>query len=287
MPYVVKGKHFVKRIMPPNSSQLSLNGKCKVLTLGHRVYFERYRIHHTFITTIFKGRYDMSPKKQPPDSETCGIMIPIGVLLIVYLGTGIIFLLIPVFVLIITLLSSLNINRAIHRKKAVSQQITNDTIESYPQEPIYDQWQRKEEGTSLGILIPIFIIGLFYVQTGFSWPFLIPLFVLVTILIGDLVGDHKRGKRVRTALTESQGRTLSEVAYGEGLSEDQAIKETIHEKRLGNLDVWFDPSTGEIVDNRVHAESSTSARRSCIYCGFSLRDDDRFCPYCGAPIRVE
>ncbi|MGV9103386.1 MAG: zinc ribbon domain-containing protein [Candidatus Thorarchaeota archaeon] len=27
--------------------------------------------------------------------------------------------------------------------------------------------------------------------------------------------------------------------------------------------------------------------RACEYCGFKLKEDDRFCPYCGAPIKAE
>ncbi|MCF2138348.1 MAG: zinc ribbon domain-containing protein [Candidatus Thorarchaeota archaeon] len=229
---------------------------------------------------------ELPNKKQNGKEDAGGLIIAIGVLFIVFLGIHTIYLLIPIFVLVIVLISTLTTENKIKARTSERHRVSDVSYaNSYTEKPIYDQWRRKEKGVSLGLLIPIFILGMFFMNADFSWPFLIPLFVLVTIFFGDLVSDRRRGERVRTVLTESHGRTLSEIADGAGLPEDQVIQQVVHEKRRGTADVWFDPATGVATDEHFRDQVERPARGTCVYCGFALRDDDRFCPYCGAPIR--
>ncbi len=215
-------------------------------------------------------------KRNDSSEETIGLLIPIGILFIVFLGTGVIFILIPIFILLTVLGSTLVAKSRIHRSK-----------EHPPEKPIYDQWRKKEEGISIGILIPILILGWFFVRSGMSWPFLIPLFVLVMVFFGDLAGEARRSKRVRTVIDTGQGRTLSEIADSAGVREDQAILQVVHDKRRGQSDVWFDPSSGTVAERPTRVDETRPTKMGCVYCGFALREEDRFCPYCGAPIRMQ
>ncbi len=224
---------------------------------------------------------------QSTTDELWGLLIPIVVLVIVFFGTGVIYLFIPVLVLVLVLLFALVNEGGMGSMTSEQPLILGGFGQKESSErPMYEKWKRKEEGVSVGLLIPIFILGILFMTSGGSWALLIPIAVLVIVFAGDAVSDKRRGERVRAVLSDGHGRTLSEIADGAGMPEAQVIPRVVHEKRRGRADVWFDPMTGVATDQSTRVTSEAPSRASCAYCGFALRDEDRFCPYCGAPIRV-
>ncbi len=219
------------------------------------------------------------------EHDSWSLLIPIGVLLIVTLGTGVPWLLIPIFVLTIVLISSLSEERKMSRiaGRGHTVSVGNDTYK-----PIYDQKRQKEEGFSCGTLIPIgFMIWLIYVS-GLSWPLLIPLFVLFFVFLRGFILSVRGRSEVVERLTTSYGASVDEIADSVGIPTDRARQHIVHEKRRGAVNVWFDPITGASVPGTppTAERASSDSRTGCVYCGFALRPEDRFCPYCGAPIKI-
>jgi hypothetical protein len=223
------------------------------------------------------------------------LLIPIGVLVIVFLGTGVIWMMIPIAVLVCVFFGAYNEDRKIGRQRREMRPINETRSGGYvdgpsqdsgwtTSKPIYERRTQKDQGVSLGILIPIFILSWIWVTGGFSWPILIPIFVLSLAFLGS-VFERTRGRaHVKEQLTRRDIRTVHDIADRAGIPEEQARRHIVHEKRRGESEVWFDPSTGEISSTPVTASGESSV--GCPYCGFALKSEDRYCPYCGAPIRA-
>ncbi len=228
--------------------------------------------------------------------ESIGILIPIGVLLIVMIGTGVPWLLIPIGVLTIVLLTNFNEQRKIRSRQSdvdywsapPESGITSGSMAEHPSytlRPIYDQQKRKDEGVAVGLLLPILFMLGFFLWTG-AWPFLIPLFVLGIIFLSSLANQNKTRSDVIRALEYDDARTVEEIADSSGVPPEKVRWHIVHEKRSGDADVWFDPQTGSRSETPSPSYESAAIQKGCPYCGFALKDEDRFCPFCGAPVRV-
>jgi hypothetical protein len=217
------------------------------------------------------------------ESESWPLLIPIGVLLLVFIGTGVFWILIPVFVLFCVFFGSLNEDKKIQRAGySYSEGITQPTQEK----PIYDRKKQKDEGIAFGILIPVAILLWLFFES-LSWIFLIPVFFLLWSFFESVLKNLRGQSDVRDMLRRGDARTIPEISSRTGLPEEQVRRHIVREKRSGSSDVWFNPSTGERMSIPMNTSGASSARTGCRYCGFALRDDDRFCPYCGAPIKAD
>jgi hypothetical protein len=213
------------------------------------------------------------------DENSYGLLIPIVVLLIVMYGIGEPWLLVPIGILSLIFIANLFENQRIRSRRQTSEPVAEDI------KPIYDQKKRKDEGVTCGSFIPIIILGWLYVQTR-SWPFLIPLFVLTIVLIGTLY-DQIRGKTEVREELDKEVHSISDISDRTGLPEEKVRRHIVTEKRKGTTDIWFDASSGEITSAPIQdAKESTERKVGCAYCGFALKPHDRFCPFCGAPIRA-
>lgn len=226
-----------------------------------------------------------------------GLLIPIIVLLIVMFGIGEPWILVPIVILTIILISGMSEEkkiksreREIDRRKGPEPQTYSSGYTPEPRvvesKPIYDQKKRKEEGVTCGTFIPIIIIGWLYLQTR-SWVFLIPLVILVFGLLETLYNQVRGKSEVREEIRKVAGGSVSDISDRTGLPEEKVRQHIVADKRSGATDVWFDPSSGEMTSSPLRAVGEQTEKKvGCTYCGFALKPDDRFCPFCGAPIRV-
>ncbi|UCH05615.1 MAG: hypothetical protein JSW05_05475 [Candidatus Thorarchaeota archaeon] len=228
-----------------------------------------------------------------------GILIPIAVLVIVMVYTGVGWIMIPIGILVIVFFSEAAERRRIDsRRREIDYwkapqpgtQVSGYVPEGSPMDtkPIYDRTKRKDEGVAFGTLIPIFIMGWLYISTD-SWVFLIPLAVLVISFLGSIANSRRGSAEVRDEIQRGDARTVGEIADRTGMPEERVRRHIVRDKRSGTSDVWFDSSTGEAVPSpiRVVEPEPVVSGAGCKYCGFALKSDDRFCPFCGAPVRLE
>ena len=233
------------------------------------------------------------------EDSPIGILIPIAILVIVWVYTGVDWILIPVGILVIVFFSEAAERRQIESRvheidhwkaPGPGTQTSGYVPERSPMDtkPIYDRKKRKDEGVAFGTLIPIFIIGWLYLSTG-SWVFLIPLLVLVLSFLSSIVSNRRGSSEVKDEIQRGDSLTVEEIADRTGMPEERVRRHIVREKRSGASDVWFDPSTGETVPSpiRVVGPEPSLSTAGCKYCGFALKSEDRFCPFCGAPVRVE
>ena len=239
----------------------------------------------------------MSSNSKEKTENPWGLLIPIGILVIVYLSLRIDWLLIPIVILTLVFFGGVSEERKIktkRRRTEVQRTTDSSTItsghmpEKYVQDrPIYDRKKQKEEGLALGTLVPIVIIGWLWFSSGLAWPFAIPLFVLIVVFLSNIVEHFKGQSGVRDELERGEATTIPEIASRLGVPEERVRRHIVREKRDGASDVWFDPATGTTTSTPVRAEEIATLRGvGCLYCGFALKPEDRFCPFCGAPIRV-
>lgn len=223
------------------------------------------------------------------------LLIPIGVLAIVFLGTGVIWMMIPIAVLVCVFLGAFNEDQKIRRQGKGMKPLKGGASGSYVdgpaqdldwtmEKPIYERKTQKDQGVALGVLIPIFILSWIWVTGGFSWPILIPIFVLAVVFLASLADNSRGRSQVREELDRGDVRTIEDIADRSGIPEERVRRHIVHEKRRGESEVWFDPSTGAISQTPI--QPTQEARTGCPYCGFALKFEDRYCPYCGAPIRA-
>jgi len=240
----------------------------------------------------------MSSNSKDKTENPWGLLIPIGILVIIYLSSGVVWLLIPIVILTLVFFGGVSEERKIKTKRRRTElpRTTDPSAitfghmpeKKYVQDrPIYDRKKQKEEGLALGTLIPIIIIGWLWLSSGLAWPFVIPLFVLVVVLLSNIVEHFKGQSRVRDELERSDAITIPEIASRVGVPEERVRRHIVREKRGGTSDVWFDSATGTTTSTPVRVEERTTMRGvGCLYCGFALKPEDRFCPFCGAPIRA-
>ena len=240
----------------------------------------------------------MSSNSKDKTENPWGLLIPIGILVIVYLSLDIIWLLIPIVILTIVFLGGVSEEQKIktkRRRTELPRTTDSSTITSghmpekkYVQDrPIYDRKKQKEEGLALGTLVPIVIIGWLWLSSELAWPFAIPLFVLVVVFLSNIVEHFKGQSGVRDELERSEATTIPEIASRVGVPEERVRRHIVRKKRDGDSDVWFDPATGITTSTPVRVKEITTVRGvGCLYCGFALKPEDRFCPFCGAPIRA-
>lgn len=223
--------------------------------------------------------------------EVWPLLIPIGVLVIVLLGTGVVWILIPIVVLLCVFFGNLSEQRNISERRAEHAPIrtydesSEDGFAARPEKPIYDREKQKDEGIAFGTLIPVVILFWLFIQS-LSWVFLIPIFFLLWSFFESVLKNIRGKPEVREEIERGDARSIQEIADRTGVPEAQVRRQIVREKRSGEADIWFDPSTGERVATPMHNYPRASSKVGCIYCGFSLRDEDRFCPYCGAPIKA-
>ncbi len=231
------------------------------------------------------------------DDSNRGLLIPIGVLFIVFLITGNGWLFIPIFILVCVLVSDRTEEEKINRTERevdywrapdADTPTSGPTLEktSRSTKPLYDRKRQREEGVTCGTFIPIIIIGWLYWITR-SWLFLIPLLVLIASLVSTLHKSTRGRSEVAREIRLGSGRTVSDIADSAGVPQEKAREHIVREKRRGSTDIWFDPSTGGTIPTPVRIPDSVKeAAGACVYCGFALKSEDRFCPYCGAPVKA-
>jgi hypothetical protein len=237
----------------------------------------------------------------PNDDEDSpfGILIPIAILVIVMVYTGVGWIMIPIGILVIVFFSEAAERRGIEsRRREIDHwkapepgtQTSGYVPEGPPSDtkPIYDRKKRKDEGVAFGTLIPIFVIGWLYIST-YSWIFLIPLVVLVFSFLSSIVNSRRGSSEVRDEIQRGDARTVQEIADRTGMPEERVRRHIVREKRSGTSDVWFDSSTGETAPSpiRVVEPEPSAFPVGCRYCGFALKPEDRFCPFCGAPVKAD
>ena len=206
--------------------------------------------------------------------------------------TGVPWLFIPIFILGIIFLSGVAQNKRIQARKTEYDYRKAPESGTYTSgytpeaaKPIYDQKKRTDEGITCGTLFPIIFVGWLFLET-MSWVFLIPLICLIVSTF-DAATKRGRGKsKVRDQLRREDTRTVQDIADTTGMTEERVRQQIVDEKRRGHADVWFDPSSGQVTRKPIQAAEPNQANRGCSYCGFALRSEDRFCPYCGAPIKT-
>ena len=226
-----------------------------------------------------------------------GILIPIFVLFIVMVSIGEKWLLLPIGVLVIIFIADTLENSKIKKKReeidhwkaprtgTYSSEPVPDTRRTV-QKPIYDQKKQKEQGVSCGTLIPIIFIGWLFIVSQ-SWVFLIPLLCLVASLIDNLTKNERGSTKIRDEMRGGNVKTVSDISDRTGLPEEKVRERIVTEKRSGSSDVWFDPASGEITRTPIRVVEPTATKSvGCVYCGFALKPEDRFCPFCGAPIKA-
>ena len=214
------------------------------------------------------------------EGSSIGLLIPIVVLVIVMFGIGERWLMVPIAILSIILVANLFTSRKIRSREEVAEPVIEDV------KPIYDQKKQKDEGITCGTFIPIIILGWLYLQSS-SWVFLIPLFILLVSLIGSLYNQGRGKSEVKEVLASDVRGSVSDISSRTGVPEEKVRQHIVREKRSGSADVWFDSSSGELTSTPIQStEEPTKKKVGCSYCGFALKPEDRFCPFCGAPIRV-
>ncbi|MGD9397813.1 MAG: zinc ribbon domain-containing protein [Candidatus Thorarchaeota archaeon] len=226
------------------------------------------------------------------DDNPWGLLIPIGVLLIVMVGFGEPWLMIPIIVLGIIFISGVAQSSRIHTRqrdydhwKAPEPGSVTSGYTPEPSKPIYDQKKQRNQGITCGTFIPIIFVGWLFLET-LSWVFLIPLFFLFAALIETATKQGRGKTKVRDQLQRDELRTVQDIADSTGMTEDRVRQHIVTDKRSGESDVWFDPSSGKMTQTPAEEVGSAQTKGGCPYCGFALRSEDRFCPFCGAPVRV-
>jgi len=232
----------------------------------------------------------MTKPKEKTD-EAWPLLIPIGVLIIVMIGTGVIWIAIPIFVLVCVFFGNLTEQRKISEKRLEYTRVgdydgsSRGGYVSSGEKSIFDREKQKDEGIAFGILIPVVVLFWLFIGS-LSWVFLVPIFFLLWAFFESVLKNIRGKPEVREAITRGDARSIQEIADSTGVPEDQVRRQIVREKRSGSTDIWFDPATGERAAPSQHNYPPEGAKVGCVYCGFSLRDEDRFCPYCGAPIKV-
>lgn len=221
-----------------------------------------------------------------------GLLIPIAVLLIVMYGVGEPWLLLPIAILGIIFISGVaqsnrirNRQRDYDRWKSPEPGSMTSGYTPEPSKPIYDQKKQKDQGITCGTFIPIIIIGWLFLET-LSWVFLIPLAFLFAALIETAAKQGRGQSKVRDQLQREDHRTVQDIADTTGMTEEKVRQHIVTDKRKGESDVWFDPTSGQMTHSPTEVVKPTQTKTGCSYCGFALRSEDRFCPYCGAPIKT-
>ncbi len=226
-----------------------------------------------------------------------GLLIPIAVLLIVMFGIGERWLLVPIAILLLIFIGDFFETSQIKKREEQVhhwkvQEPAADTLGYTPDQstteakPIYDQKKQKDQGVTCGTLVPTIIVGWLYWESR-SWVFLIPLLFLVIGLIESLLSSVRGKSRIREEIEREKVGTVSDLSDKTGLPEERIRQHIVTEKRSGSTDIWFDPSSGEITHSPVRAaDERVRSSVGCSYCGFALRPEDRYCPFCGAPIKV-
>ena len=93
--------------------------------------------------------------------------------------------------------------------------------------------------------------------------------------------------KVREEIERGQLKSVHDISSHIDMPEERVRRHIVYEKRSGSSDLWFDSATGEGTTKPiVTKEPAGTSRVGCTYCGFALKDPDRFCPFCGAPIRA-
>ena len=222
------------------------------------------------------------------DDDPIGLIIPIGILLILLVWLRIVWLLIPIVVLLIVFVSSIAEGRKIKERQYWTSPGSDDYPRTKPieEKSVYDRKKQKDEGITCGTFIPIIIIGWLFFET-LSWVFLIPLFILAFSLFQRILKGMSGRAKVREEIERGQLKSIHDISSHIGMPEEQVRRHIVDEKRSGSSDLWFDSTTGQATQKPIATEEPTSTSRvGCTYCGFALKDVDRFCPFCGAPIRV-
>ncbi len=226
------------------------------------------------------------------EESPIGLLIPIGVLLIVMLAIGEPWLLIPIFVLGVIFISGAAQSRRIRTRerdydywKAPEPGTYTSGYIPEQNKPIYDQKKQKDQGITCGTFIPIIFVGWLFLQT-MSWVFLIPLVFLIAGLIETATKPNRGKSRVRDQLGRENVRSVQDIADSTGMTEERVRQHIVTDKRSGQSDVWFNPSSGEVTHTPIRIVEPTQSKVGCTYCGFALKPEDRFCPYCGAPIKT-
>lgn len=238
---------------------------------------------------IFVDSKDSSESSWP-------LFIPIAVLVLVMIFTQVVWLLIPIVILLCVFVGNLREEQKMQYEETYVEQRDHkpDTSTSgytpthqvTHEKPIYDRRKQKEEGIAFGILIPIAILSWFFFTSG-SWVFLIPVFFMVWSFIDSIVKRYRGRSEVHEEIDRGDAKSIPEISHRTGIPEEQVRRHVVREKRSGAADIWFDPTTGQRAEISSVGARPSETQKGCKYCGFALRYEDRFCPYCGAPIMAE
>ncbi|MFW9845663.1 MAG: hypothetical protein ACFFD6_02860 [Candidatus Thorarchaeota archaeon] len=225
-----------------------------------------------------------------------GLLIPIVVLGIVWLATGVGWLFIPILILACVLFHNIGEEMRIQAKRREMDYwrapeagtYTSGHMPEYSftdRKPIYDRKKQKQEGADCGVLVPIAFLIVFWMFTGVFWV-AIPIAVLVIVFLSSITGRSRGRAQIRDYLEQDDVESVQDIADRTGMPEERVRRHIVHEKRSGATDIWFDSSTGTRSSRPLEVVSPDDSKSGCPYCGFALKPADRFCPFCGAPIRA-
>ena len=236
------------------------------------------------------------PQNRDSDDQW-GLVIPIAVLAVVFLITGVGWVFIPIAILLCVLCGNVREDAVIRRREEEIDYwkapqpgtYTSGYIPDSPQteaKPIFDRKKQKQQGTDFGILIPILILGIVWLNTRVVW-MAIPILVLIIVFFSSFSSRSKASAQVRDQLYQDDVESVQDIVDRTGMSESKVRQYIVDQKRSGATPIWFDPATGTKVSSPTREVSMERTKRGCPYCGFALKDTDRFCPFCGAPIKAE
>ncbi len=135
-------------------------------------------------------------------------------------------------------------------------------------------------------------ISSFFPYTALSWWGLIPLFIGLAILLGQIAAIFNRKKLKRAVKYEFEGNpnaSIKEISKSTGISRKDVQAIILDLKGAGELRGKFSSKTGQLKAGQVQPEgdmTSPDKGKYCPSCGTQIKNDDaEYCEFCGAELK--
>jgi hypothetical protein len=86
------------------------------------------------------------------------------------------------------------------------------------------------------------ILGWLFI-TSLSWVFLTPIFFLLWSFFESILKNMTGLGEVREEVQKGVIESIQDIANRTGMPEEKVRRHVVHEKRSGDSDIWFNPST--------------------------------------------